>query len=331
MSDAVNSNHEKIAAFDAELESVSMVGQWKFDHLLEQLHDGPFTAGQAHLWRWETIGRMLDISCEALPQSDTVRRTLAFSNPGLPTGSTQTLLASVQMVRPGELAWAHKHSPAAIRFVIDGDPDLYTVVDGKPLTMEKHDLILTPAWTWHDHHNEGSHTGIWLDVLNLPLVGAIKQLAYAVLGEKAQDVLHPRNEDTSQILRFPWVEMEQQLNTIDADTINPCEGIVQEYLDPISGEPPLPSLSCNVQLLPPGFTGGEYRKTSCSVFYVMEGSGTTILGDKTLAWRERDVFVIPNWIWHSHKNNSPTERALLFAVNDSALLNHLGIERRQTR
>ena len=34
--------------------------------------------------------------------------------------------------------------------------------------MEEGDLILTPAWTWHEHVHQGAAPVIWLDALDLP-------------------------------------------------------------------------------------------------------------------------------------------------------------------
>ncbi len=44
-----------------------------------------------------------------------------------------------------------------------GSADLYTAVDGERLAMEDGDLIITPAYTWHDdHHNESDKRGTWI-------------------------------------------------------------------------------------------------------------------------------------------------------------------------
>src|SRR5438034_1171876 len=72
---------------------------------------------------------------------------------------------SVQCVLPGEIAEAHRHTAAAIRFVIQGVEGAHTVVEGEPMPMQTGDLVTTPAWTWHDHYNESSQPVIWLDVL----------------------------------------------------------------------------------------------------------------------------------------------------------------------
>jgi len=345
MSEVFDENKQKLEVFDEELAAVNMVGQWKFDHLLEQLIGGPPPAGIPFIWSWKTIRKMLDKSCETLPDSDTVRRTLAFSNPGLQSGSTHSLLGSVQLVRPGELAWAHSHSISALRLVIDGDRDLYTVVDGEPLPMETNDLILTPAWTWHDHHNESNKDGLWLDVLDLPLVGAMKQMSYRVLGEHAQEVTMARRPDIDSRasflrvngkrpterapLRFPWRDVESQLATLGSANCDPYYGVMLEYTDPVSGQSVLPTLGCNIQMLPAGFSTREHRSTSSSLCYVIEGSGTTTVNGEEMHWGPRDVFVLPNWVWHTMENSSSTDRAVLFVVNDSPLLKVMGIDRRE--
>jgi 1-hydroxy-2-naphthoate dioxygenase len=50
-------------------------------------------------------------------------RSLLFVNPGLDhRGTTLTLRAGLQVMQPDEVAWAHRHSMAAIRFVVQGHP-----------------------------------------------------------------------------------------------------------------------------------------------------------------------------------------------------------------
>ena len=162
--------------FDEELAAVNMRGQWQYEELLNKVIGGPPPAGVAHIWPWELLQEKLDKARDALPESFTARRNLSFFNPGLERGgTTQTILMGVQMVRPGEVAWAHRHSIAAIRFVIQGHPDLYTVVDGEKQPMEAYDLVLTPGWSWHDHHNESTGDAIWVDILDVPFVIGLNQ------------------------------------------------------------------------------------------------------------------------------------------------------------
>ena len=67
--------------------------------------------------------------------------------------TSRTLQMSIQLVKPGERAECHRHTAAALRFVVEGDGTGYTNVEGEQMLMEPGDLVLTPNWTWHDHYN----------------------------------------------------------------------------------------------------------------------------------------------------------------------------------
>ena len=56
----------------------------------------------------------------------------------------------------------------ALRFVLEGSGAV-TVVDGQARPMEEGDLVLTPAWTWHEHVHHGTAPIMWLDALDVPL------------------------------------------------------------------------------------------------------------------------------------------------------------------
>ena len=157
-------------------------GQWKYDELLVQAVGGPKPAGVPYIWEWATLYPKLVEACEVLPESFTAHRHLAFMNPGLPRGgATHTILMGLQMVRPAELAWAHRHSISALRFVVQGNEHAYTLVDGEICPMEDYDLILTPQYSWHDHRNETDGHVIWLDVLDVPLILALNATCAGIL------------------------------------------------------------------------------------------------------------------------------------------------------
>jgi len=106
------------------------------------------------------------------------RRTVQLVNPGLiaEKATTRTIQMSIQLVKPGERAECHRHSAAALRFVVEGDGTAYTNVESEQMFMEPGDLILTPNWTWHDHFNGGDGPIVWLDGLDIRLVGTFGDL-----------------------------------------------------------------------------------------------------------------------------------------------------------
>ena len=99
------------------------------------------------------------------------RRVLVLENPALRGQSclTQSLYAGLQLILPGEVAPAHRHTQTALRLVLDGE-GAYTAVDGERTTMRYGDFIITPSWTFHDHGNVGPDPVVWLDGLDIPLV-----------------------------------------------------------------------------------------------------------------------------------------------------------------
>lgn len=315
-----------LEAFDQELAANNLHGQWKIDKLLATLTDGQ-PSSPPFLWSWDLVSRALEEACGVLPESMTARRNISFINPGLTRrGTTQTMIAGMQMVMPGEKAWAHRHTIGALRFVVEGDPRLYTVVDGEAVKMETNDLILTPHWSWHDHHNESDRAGLWLDVLDSPVVLGLNQTFYEPFGDKLQE---QREVVGPSVQRYPWKVIESILASRSSEARSPFDGTLIEYTHRQTGGPALTTLGCYLQCLPPGFETEARRRTSSAVTFVIRGSGATIFDDRTVEWSARDTFVVPNWSRHRHLNHSAKEPALLFSVSDEPLINMLGLYREE--
>jgi len=100
-----------------------------------------------------------------------------------------------------------------------------------------------------------------------------------------------------------------------------------QYIDPSTGGYPLPTMAAFMQFLPLGFQGAAYRSTDATIYSVVEGHGRTIVGDTTLDWKERDIFVIPSWYSVSHQAQA---EAVLFSFSDRPVQKALGLWREQT-
>ena len=146
-------------------------------------HGMPARRCQPIHWRYEDIRPLLMEAGDLTPIEKAERRVLILANPSLDTETaraTPTIYLGMQLIKPGEVAPNHKHSPSAIRFVMEGDGG-YTVVEGEKLPMEPGDLILTPAGLWHEHGHSGTGPVVWLDALALPVVYAF-EASYAKEG-----------------------------------------------------------------------------------------------------------------------------------------------------
>jgi 1-hydroxy-2-naphthoate dioxygenase len=277
------------------------------------------------LWKWDEVTAMLDEAGQAFPDALQARRSLIFQNPALPRGTTHTINMGVQVIQPGETAWAHRHSIAALRFAIKGSAGLSTVVNGEPCPMEDHDLVLTPNWAWHDHHNNSNQSGYWLDVLDVGLVLALNQTFYEP-GTGSDQPRAAASAGRKAVLRYRWKDVEPELRQ---QPVTPEDGRLYSYLDGAGG-PTLPTLACQAQSLPGGFATRHRRRTSSAVYFVVRGQGTTTVDGTELNWSENDCFAVPNWTWHQHVNRSPSQDAILFSVHDTPVLRSLGLYREES-
>jgi 1-hydroxy-2-naphthoate dioxygenase len=335
---------DALKAFDEKLKLAGMYGQWQADLYLQQVTDGPKPAGVPKVWQWTQVSALLDEACDVMKESLTARRSLMFVNPALPRGCTHTIGMGVQMIVPGETAWSHRHSISALRFTILGSRRLYSVVDGEPCVMEPHDLVLTPGWTWHDHHNESDERCAWLDVLDVPLMIALNQAFYEPYGEERQPLRNDGEALAERFgayrpawesvpgrrvpVRYPWSEMEARLRAVaSTGDGSPYDGIALEYSNPITGGPTLPTLTCWASWIKPGQKLAPHRRTSSAAYHVVRGHGRATVAGQQLEFGPRDSFCVPNWALHHIENANPREELVLFSVHDIPVLRALGLYR----
>lgn len=325
--------NDTLRAFDAKLAAHSMRGQWTAEPFLQASIGGPQPAGKPYLWAWPMVEKLLEEAGAALPESMEARRSLLFNNPGLqsPT-ATLTMNIGIQQILPGETAWAHRHSIAALRFIVDGAAGASTVVNGEVCPMEDFDLILTPTWTWHDHNNKSAKPVSWVDVVDIPLLRMLNQVFYQPydkISQAERKGAEKKDAGAENTVRYPWREMEPKLKALLDRDDDASDEIALEYVNPVTGGSVLPTMGASVQWLKPGQKTARHRHTSSTVYFAMRGEGRTTVGDETLNWKARDCFVVPNWSWHTHENLKGDGESLLFSVTDAPLLKALGLYREE--
>lgn len=307
-------------------------------------HGMPNRRTRPAVWRYaDDVRPYLLEAGDLTPIEKAERRVLVLANPGLGLDSMQAtpaIFIGMQMILPGETAPNHKHSPSAVRFVIEGDGG-YTIVDGEKLPMQRGDLILTPSGLWHQHGHEGTGPVIWLDALDLPTVLAL-EASYAVEGQP-QTV---RNEpDASQsryrraglvpyraltrqraaypMLRFPWTEVKGALESL-AGVTDRGEAVHLAYVNPETGAECLPVLGFSGIMLRPGETITPERRSTSAVLHVVDGSIEAVIDGDELAADVCDTMAVPTHARISLRNASDRSPAFLFQVDDAPLQRKLG-------
>lgn len=307
-------------------------------------HDRPHRRTQPFIWRYaQDVRPNMMRAGELTPIEKAERRVLILANPGLgleAIRATPSIFIGIQMILPGETAPNHRHSPSAIRFVIEGSGG-FTVVRGEKMPMEPGDLILTPSGLWHQHGHEGNGPVIWLDALDLPTVLAL-ECSYAVEG--APQVI--RNEpDSSQsryrraglvpyasidkprdrypLLRYPWREVRAALG--DLATVTDRGRAVQlAYVNPETGEDCLPVLGFSAILLRAGEEVAVPKRSTSAVFHVIEGEVEALVDEVTMKAGQADTIATPTHAQIRLTNRSMQKSAYLFQVDDAPLQRKLG-------
>lgn len=304
----------------------------------------PRSACQPFLWRFDTIRRRMMEAGGLITAKEAERRVLVLENPGLHGQSkvTTSLYAGVQLVLPGEVAPAHRHSQTALRFVLEGKGG-YTSVDGERTIMSPGDFVITPAMTWHDHGNDTDAPMFWLDGLDIPVVQFFDASFAERLDEDEQPVTRrtgdslarygrnllpvdlKRATHSSPIFNYPYEETRDALERMKAqDEWDPCHGLKLRYTNPVTGDFAMPTLGAFIQMLPKGFSTLRYRATDATVYVPIEGRGRSRVGDRTFEWGPRDIFVVPSW---HHVTHEADEDAVLFSCSDRPIQEKLGLWR----
>jgi gentisate 1,2-dioxygenase len=287
----------------------------------------PRSEAVAYLWHWRDLRPQAMRAAELVGTQQAERRVLRLTNPKLPGAASTTLVANIQIVMPGEIARAHRHSAAALRLIIEGRGG-YTVVNGERVPMYPGDLVLTPNWSWHDHANDTDAPMIWLDGLDTPLVRMLEAGFYEEHHQERQDFGAAVN--TSQ-WHYPMSEMRAALQLLAAaDTPDIGAEIILEYKNRVTGGPVMPTIACHMQLLRPGEQTPARRRVCRTNYHVVEGAGYSVVGGQLLNWEDKDVFTVPTWTFCGHVNTADRP-AFLFSFSDAPVMRALSLYRDEIR
>jgi gentisate 1,2-dioxygenase len=341
----MNASKPNIEELDRRLAEKGISGIWRIPPGARP--GDPKTKVQPHLWKWADVYNGLVEARDQIniERGQAERRTLRLVNPGVQDleMTSHTMLFAFQLIQPGEVAPPHRHTMSAIRFILQGK-GAYTNVDNQKMIMEDGDLILTPQWAWHEHAHEGAEPMVWIDGLDVPFIQSLQVISFEPYPEKRMTVQGSRYDASAfgmarpvaaeeskpkAPLHYRWRDMEPALRRLADGPVNPYEGYAMEYVNPLTGGPTLPTLSCWIQLLKPGQRTQSHRHTSTVLYHAFRGSGTTVINDRPFRWQKGDSFVVPLWYWHEHANTSASEEAILFSMNDAPVLNPFGLYREQ--
>lgn len=272
-------------------------------------------------WRYELARGALDAAGRLINTALAERRNLILFNPaeGNTYATVRTLVAAYQMIMPGEWARVHRHTPNALRLILDAEPGTYTQVDGVNIAMEPGDVLLTPNWSTHGHGNRSKACAYWLDFLDVPLVQLLEPMFFEVTENENDAAEECGNAPLQTTSDSPFVfTLRDTLRRLGDARPEPA-GPFGTHIE--LGHPALATTALYMMRLTPGVRTAPYRTTANNIYAAVQGEGVTTVDGERFEWQRGDVVAAPAWRPHWHE---ATGDAILFRVTDEPVMQRFG-------
>ncbi|SEQ79379.1 cupin domain-containing protein [Thalassovita taeanensis] len=327
-------------------EDESLIPLWTQLGDLMPIH--PKSKAVPHLWKWSKLLPLAEQSGKLVPVGrGGERRAIGLANPGLAPNAyiSPTLWAAIQYLGPRETAPEHRHSQNAFRFVVEGE-GVWTVVNGDPVRMSRGDLLLTPGWNFHGHHNDTDSPMAWIDGLDIPFSQQMDVGFFEFGSDRVTDYATPNFSRGERLWCHPGVRPLSQLENTVASPIGAyrweftdralSEQLLLEdegqpatvaqghaairYINPTTGGDVMPTIRCEFHRLRAGVETAVRQDVGSTVFQVFEGSGAVVLDGVTYKLEKGDMFVAPSWIKWSLQAETQFD---LFRFSDAPIMERL--------
>ncbi|WP_219895019.1 gentisate 1,2-dioxygenase [Aquisediminimonas profunda] len=306
----------------------------------------PTTRAVPARWSFSKVRPYLMEAGELISAAEAERRVLILENPAM-TGesrTTQTLYAGLQLILPGEIAPAHRHTQNALRFIMEGE-GAFTALDGERAYMHRHDLVLTPAWVWHDHGNETDAPMIWLDGLDIPLIQSLDaSFAEHSADRGAWPTTRPAGDAETRwgrnlaparrieqsnphnpLFIYPFSDWRETLESLRmSGPAHPHDAYLMEFVNPRTGGAVLATMAAFARLVPGGFETRPMRSSESSIHVVVEGDGALEIDGTSYALTPGDIVVVPAW---AQRRFVASSDLVVFSYSDRAAQQRLELWR----
>jgi 1-hydroxy-2-naphthoate dioxygenase len=327
--------------FTLDLKKKNLAGYWETSE--GEVYREPASTFEPCLWKWKDVHAAIIQAGEVVGLERVSRRVIRLCSPAKGT-TAHTFQFNIQMLQPGEHAVAHRHTQTGVRFVTRGK-GARCVVEGESFDMEEGDFLTNPGWTWHEHVNHSAEPVLWIDALDSPLMRFLEVGFHEPHPDTKQTISKAEGTTLAECgltrpnwiqaassqppgYRYRWTDTERVLKALGEKPGNAHDGILLEYVNPLTGGPTLPTMSCGIQMLRPSEKTQSHRHTSSAIYHVFRGKGATVIDHVRCEWEAGDSFSVPLWRFHHHENLS-TEPAILFVLNNQPALNALGYYREE--
>jgi len=257
-----------------------------------------------HAWEYGKVREFLYRISGFLSPKESERRVIHLVNPGLretkpldTIAVTPTMTCGFQLIKAGESAPSHRHTPVNLRLILEApESGAYIIYDGFKVEVKVGDVLVQSNWALHEHHNEGPSDLIWLSGLDSPLLYYLGGVFYSrekwegsstiageVLEETYGNSLKPismKAYSWNPLIRYPYHRVIRALERLDSSRgPDPHEGVAVELTNPRDGGPALPTISMRMRMIPGKAELRPVRRVENAVLVPVEGSITVEVSD----------------------------------------------------
>jgi gentisate 1,2-dioxygenase len=273
----------------------------------------------------------------------------AATEPGL--GLAPGIRVALEVLLPGERTHPIRHNSSTVNFCIRGGG--FTIVQGRKITFDRHDVWLTPALETYAHENDSDDLQVRLAYSNAALLEKLN-VHFVDENPPEEPVVPPEGADVEpraphpvadvfelepggpllmsyeklinpdvipqEALHWPWQKVKVQLDKL--------ESLGQEYkgrrlyllYNPATGRTngTTNSFFATMCLRPPGIVDRPHRHSSVAINYFFGGHGYSRVGGRRFDWKAGDLMLsAPGWAIHNHASGD--EPVYELTIQDSPL------------
>lgn len=260
------------------------------------------------VWRYADAYAALTDACAFVSPELAERRNLIMVNPVqdniYPT--CRNLVAAYQLVLPGETARSHRHTPNALRLILDAGGDTFTIVNGVKVDVAEGDVVLTPSWQWHGHTNGGDRAAFWIDFLDVPLVQHLESMFFQ---DHPLGIEPPVAHDPDSLLRTRGTDLATRVREQGSVEISPHG---------------LKTIALHALGLARDDAYIRARRVENAIFAVTAGAvRVNVDGMDEVELTRGDVLVVPSW--HAYSIHGAADWSQLVRVTDEPVMRALGV------
>lgn len=124
--------------------------------------------------------------------------------------------------------------------------------------------------------------------------------------------------------RRPLVVHADELEPLPANEVHNPSALA------IAGALPTTTFEIFRQRIPAGLSSDMQRHHHETVHFVIAGDGHSEIEDEVVTWSSGDFVYTPPWTWHRHYNDSTDHPVDFLTIENSRLIELLGLTRRQS-